>query len=426
MLWFTQGENGVLIQFSDKKTFEGDILVGADGPNSAVRQCLFESLKKAKKLSRDDTKAFEREKEGLVGQGLSSNSRRRQSVTLIGQTNQLENSLFSSPGNERDNEVGNEEVSLFYNTRLNNHSFSWNVVTCGDDTINWTVTQYYAASPSSSIPSPQTIDWSSDGVAIESMCKHIYNLPIPSLQGDNVASFISKMPASNGDTNESIALTVGDLIDKTPREQMTKVVSEDQLYETWYYCRTVLIGDACHKLRPVANQGAYLALMDAYALFLNVSKLETTQLKHLTPALKAYKSTRLPASQRAWMLSKALSRINSSNESYTGTMARKILQKLPVWARRKVFEQFMFVDNVNQRKSRTTTEESQCTLSGCDTSSLGEISDFNSSLISLQPDVKEIEALVAAMNCEIEKGSTEELPSTMSSKASEKPNTTTI
>ncbi|KAF9315054.1 hypothetical protein BG006_003833, partial [Podila minutissima] len=45
ILWFTQDEDGVTIRTSDKKFFHGDILVGADGAYSAVRQSLYKSLK---------------------------------------------------------------------------------------------------------------------------------------------------------------------------------------------------------------------------------------------------------------------------------------------------------------------------------------------------------------------------------------------
>ncbi|KAF9309490.1 hypothetical protein BG003_009705 [Podila horticola] len=45
ILWFTQDEDGVTIRTSDKKFYYGDILVGADGAYSAVRQSLYKALK---------------------------------------------------------------------------------------------------------------------------------------------------------------------------------------------------------------------------------------------------------------------------------------------------------------------------------------------------------------------------------------------
>lgn len=50
VLWFNQDEDGVTIRTWDKKYHHGDILVGADGSYSAVRQNLYKELKEIKKL----------------------------------------------------------------------------------------------------------------------------------------------------------------------------------------------------------------------------------------------------------------------------------------------------------------------------------------------------------------------------------------
>ncbi|KAK5797265.1 hypothetical protein F5H01DRAFT_124068 [Linnemannia elongata] len=205
LLWFTQGENGVQVRFSDSKTFDGDILVGADGPTSAVRQCLYESLRKRNKLARKDQ-------------------------------------------------------CRFYNTRSNDQPYSWNTMTCKDGSISWSITQHSPPSsppctsasttPSStSFPSPlSNLDWSIDGVAVESIITQIRAFPIPCPFQTNTNTSSSNSNTSSSHDNDKTKVTLGDLIDKTSRDKMAKVVVEERMFDTWYYCRTVLIGDACHKV----------------------------------------------------------------------------------------------------------------------------------------------------------------------------------
>ena len=38
-------------------------------------------------------------------------------------------------------------------------------------------------------------------------------------------------------------LTLGDLIDWTPKENISKAMQEEKVFKTWYGLRTVLIGD---------------------------------------------------------------------------------------------------------------------------------------------------------------------------------------
>ncbi|KAG0031944.1 hypothetical protein BGZ82_006737 [Podila clonocystis] len=61
------------------------------------------------------------------------------------------------------------------------------------------------------------------------------------------------------------ATTMSDLID-TPKNSISKVMLEEKVFETWYSGRTVLLGDACRKLKSSGEAGAVMAIHDAVAL----------------------------------------------------------------------------------------------------------------------------------------------------------------
>ncbi|KAF9999984.1 hypothetical protein BGZ80_006449, partial [Entomortierella chlamydospora] len=60
--------------------------------------------------------------------------------------------------------------------------------------------------------------------------------------------------------------TMKEIFDTTPRNLVSKVFLEEKVFQTWYNGRSVLIGDACHKLLPGAGQGAVMAIKDAVVL----------------------------------------------------------------------------------------------------------------------------------------------------------------
>ncbi|KAF9211140.1 hypothetical protein BGZ59_008478, partial [Podila verticillata] len=68
VLSYLQGENGVMIRCSDDSTYDGDILVGADGAYSAVRQHMYAALKKDGRLPASDDVALPFSCVCLVGQ----------------------------------------------------------------------------------------------------------------------------------------------------------------------------------------------------------------------------------------------------------------------------------------------------------------------------------------------------------------------
>lgn len=60
--------------------------------------------------------------------------------------------------------------------------------------------------------------------AAEAMCKEVRHLRVP--HGKDGKDW-----------------TIGDIIDQTPKELISKVMLEEKLFSTWYGGRTVLLGD---------------------------------------------------------------------------------------------------------------------------------------------------------------------------------------
>lgn len=60
--------------------------------------------------------------------------------------------------------------------------------------------------------------------ATEAMCKEVRTFKVPGGKDDKV-------------------LTIGDYIDRTPKDLISKVMLEEKVYETWYSGRAVLLGD---------------------------------------------------------------------------------------------------------------------------------------------------------------------------------------
>ncbi|KAF9101012.1 hypothetical protein BGX29_006088, partial [Mortierella sp. GBA35] len=282
MLWMTQGENGVHVKFSDGSEYEGDILVGADGAYSAVRQCLYDRLKEDEMLPASDEKDLP-----------------FSCVCVAGYTGPLDPEKFP---------FLKDEQSSIVNTRSDEKPYSWNTFVVKDNKMCWNSTLYLDTESSKFHNNFRTTDWGEG--ATDSMCNDVRDFPLAGGDG---------------------TLTLGDLIDKTPKDQMTKVMLEEKVFETWYHCRTVLIGDACHKLHPAGGQGANMAFHDALALANWINVLPTTQVKDLEKVFKAYRDERYVAAQAATSLSRTMCKFYGKVNDLSASLTRFAFKKMPFW-----------------------------------------------------------------------------------------------
>ncbi|KAK3817829.1 MAG: hypothetical protein J3R72DRAFT_480147 [Linnemannia gamsii] len=251
MLTMDQGGNGVLIRFSDGSEAEGDILVGADGAYSAVRQGLYAKLMKANKLPASDALPLP-----------------FSTVCLVAQTHPLTPDEFPDIALEK---------CQFRRTIGDEKMYSWTTLTTTQNTVCWGAILFLDKETSKQNDAFRNSEWGSEAAA--AMCEDVKNFPIIS-GGDKIR-------------------TLQDLMDRTPKEQISKVMLEEKVFETWYSCRTVLIGDG--------GVGATNVMHDAIVLANVINGLPFHPIAdEIEAAFKAYKDERIQWVQEAFDSSKVL------------------------------------------------------------------------------------------------------------------------
>ncbi|KAF9176704.1 hypothetical protein BGZ51_009802, partial [Haplosporangium sp. Z 767] len=265
-----QQQYPVVVSCADGSQYCGDILVGADGAHSITRRLIYQQIE-------DDYAT------AAVAAGISDTSAKFHNMPLplafTSATSATPSIVEPLPASDKEKLqftstclVGQTrsglDISKFrfvsgpeckVGSIIGDHKpFSWSVFGMPDDSICWMVTEHLgealsstsalaaesssrcaaptvtssvlppspplsASSSSSSSGSFLDSEWGPDKVDI--MCDQVKQFPIPC----------------------GPSLTIGDLINHTDKEKISKVMLEEKLFETWSYKRVVLLGDACHK-----------------------------------------------------------------------------------------------------------------------------------------------------------------------------------
>ncbi|KAG0259798.1 hypothetical protein BGZ95_004585 [Linnemannia exigua] len=236
---FEQDQDGVTVTFEDNTTVRGDILVGADGTHSAVRQHLYGVLDKEGILPKSDTKEMNR---GYI--------------SIVGTTEELDPTKY--PG------MLKEDSESYMMIGDGDTPYTWVTFTVPGNRICWNVVIQLGVSD---IADEQfkSSDW------------------VPQ-QNQTMMDMIRHFRTPYG--------TLGELFDVTPTERVSKVAFEDMLFETWTHGRTVLIGDAAHKLLPSSGAGAVNAMQDAVILANRIYDIKSTSFENIKTALSDYKEER--------------------------------------------------------------------------------------------------------------------------------------
>ncbi|KAF9406180.1 hypothetical protein BGZ94_003215 [Podila epigama] len=282
ILSFSDKADGITIRCSDNSVYHGEILVGADGAYSAVRQNMYKELKVDGHLPACDD----------VELPFSC-------VCLVGQTLPLDPEEFpvlKQSDSESNSVLGRESYC------------TWLTFTTKQNTVCWMVIQYLNKDTVKDNDAFRNSEWGWE--AAEALAKEVKEFKLPGLR--------------NGKP-----LTLGDYVDKTPLECMSKVMLEEIVFETWYKGRAVLIGDACHKMNPSGGLGAVHAIQDAVALANWIRTLRSPTVKELGKVFQEYRAERYPLAKDAFATSQMMRRNFGKNIS--AAMTREFMKRMPFW-----------------------------------------------------------------------------------------------
>ncbi|KAG9061271.1 hypothetical protein KI688_007609 [Linnemannia hyalina] len=277
-----QDQDGVTVTFDDNTTARGDILVGADGAHSAVRQHLYKTLEKESLLPKADTKDMSK---GYI--------------SLLGTTSSLDPLKY--PG------VLEKDSEAFYMIGDKDTPYTWVTFTVPGNRICWNVVIQLGLS-STADEHASSSDWTNqDNKKMLDEIRHF------------------KTPYG----------TMGDLFDVTDIEKVSKVYFEDKLFETWTHGRTVLIGDAAHMLLPSSGAGAVNAMQDAVLLANHIYDIKLTSVGNIKVALSDYKNERFEAIKDQYPQSHISAKLIFGHTLWERIIRYMVFNWLPKWLQHK-------------------------------------------------------------------------------------------
>ncbi|KAG0040335.1 hypothetical protein BGZ82_003640 [Podila clonocystis] len=234
--------------------YKGDILIGADGAYSAIRRGLYDSMIK---------QGIQLPAEDLEGLRFDSNC-------VIGTTEVLSEEEYPSLKRKS----GDFHVILGKERAIQVYMFTF-----ADNRLGYYFCDQMDRPEQHDEKDFRFSDWKP--VAEDELCGQVRNFKCP------------------------FGGTVGDLIDKTPKERLSKVMLQDKYFSTWYHQRTILIGDACHKAdiidlkrithdARVKNQGANQSILDSVHIVNQLYGVPSNSLEDIEKSFRAFYDHRSP------------------------------------------------------------------------------------------------------------------------------------
>ncbi|KAF9570595.1 hypothetical protein EC968_001670 [Mortierella alpina] len=279
ILSMEQNTLGVMIRCQDGSSHHGDILVGADGAYSGVRQGLYKNMIKKKLLPKSDTEDLE------LGY-----------IVMVGVTEPLDESKYPEL----------QDTHTHFRQVLGDKSMAWQSISVPGNKICWRL-GVQLESEEARAQMLRNSEWGPE--ANEAMIQQFYDLPCP---------FGGRM---------------GDMIDATPKDRISKVYLEEKLFETWYHGRTVLIGDACHKMLPQAGQGAINAMQDAVILANCLYDMGEPSVTNIKAAFQQYYDLRYPRAKTQFANSKFMAKLMSGQKLSERIFRNMMFNYMPAFLR---------------------------------------------------------------------------------------------
>ncbi|KAG0340463.1 hypothetical protein BG004_006397 [Podila humilis] len=281
VLSYTQTERGVDVRCSDNSLYHADIIVGADGAYSAIRQIMYKDPEVAPSIAATE-----------------KGSLPFKCVCLVGQTIPLDPEDFPHL-DER-----------FAQTLDENQ---WITVTTAENTVCWMMVHFMDKESYKRNDSFRTTEWGPESA--EALAREVRDFRVPG-------------------GREGVELTLGDYLDKTPTRHLSKVVLEEIVFEKWYHKRAVLIGDACHKMNPLGAVGAMIAMHDAVTLANWLTTLRCPDVKELETVFEEYRKERYPVAMAAFKSSQFF-RLNIG-KNMMAALVRGFIKRMPQWLWKRI------------------------------------------------------------------------------------------
>ncbi|KAG0263656.1 hypothetical protein BG011_008371 [Mortierella polycephala] len=244
VLGMMQDHEKVTVRCSDGTTYEGHILIAADGAFSNIRHSLYWTLDEKKQLPRADVAPM--------------------SVDLhiiSGCTKPLDSTKYP---------VLLDTMSEIQSVQTPDKPYTIWFVPLLDNRIAWDITREVTKTAIRQGEAPRVYSWRPEDV--EETLDAVKDCLCP--YGGQIS----------------------DLLETTEQDSMYFHMTEERFCETWYGGRTVLLGDACHRgfYQPVSE-----AIIDAVTLVNLLANMQSDSLDSLTAAFKEYRDCRAPSAKAA-------------------------------------------------------------------------------------------------------------------------------